>query len=337
MQQHPDYSQWDAFVMAHPDKTIFQHPDMWQLYHSAKDVFPIAVFSYDEYDDIDGVLLATVYSALHFIKFLTTRVIVYGGPLILANSTHSYDEILNTLVCKLENRLPWYTLFLQIRNFTHHIQRDYSFQALGFKKNDRLNIINPISEDYNLEQHIFSARKRQIRAGKRDGLVVREAANEKEVLLFYNQLKILYKEVRKPLPEYSFFLTFYKLSTSNALGKIWIIEKEGIVYGGMVCPITPTGACYEWYVCNNKSIKNSGAVLTGCVIAEIAKMGCSQFDFMGAGLPGKRYGVRQFKRSFGGKTTNFGRYNIIHNRILYYVAELIYTVRNRLQKYVIPQ
>lgn len=337
MQQHTEYAQWDAFVMAHPHKTIFQHPDMWQLYHSAEDISPITIFSYDEYDDIDGVLLATVYSSPHIMSYFTTRVVIYGGPLIQANPEHCYDAILNLLMSELLKKIPWYTLFVQIRNFTHNHQRDKSMQALGFKRYDRLNIINPISESTNLGQHIFPARKRQIKAGKKEGLVVREAANEQEVLLFYQQLKQRYIEIRKPLPEYSFFNTFFKISKSNLLGKIWIVEKDGLVHGGMVCPITPLGSCYEWYICNDKSIRNSGAVLTSEVLRNACNIGCTQFDFMGAGLPGKSYGVRQFKRTFGGATENFGRYNKIHNRVLYTLAELGYTFRNRFQKYFTHQ
>ena len=337
MKQHPDYSQWDAFVMAHPHKTIFQHPDMWQLYQSSEDIFPITIFSYDEYDDIDGVLLATVYSSQHIMRYFTTRVVVYGGPLIQAASTHDYDAILKFLVAELLKKIPQHTLFVQIRNFTHNDQRDKTIQTLGFKRYDRLNIINQISESTNQGQHIFPARKRQIKAGKRDGLLVREAANEHDVWLFYQLLKQRYKKVRKPLPEYSFFNTFFKSSESNLLGKIWIVEKDGLVHGGMVCPITPLGTCYEWYICTDKNIKNSGAVLTSGVLEDVCNMGCTQFDFMGAGLPGKSYGVRQFKRTFGGATENFGRYNKIHNRVLYTLTELGYTFRNRFQKYLTHQ
>ncbi len=45
------------------------------------------------------------------------------------------------------------------------------------------------------------------------------------------------------------------------------------------------------------------------------------FDFGGAGKPGEEYGVRNFKKRFGGKSVNFGRYELIHCKIKTMIAE----------------
>jgi lipid II:glycine glycyltransferase (peptidoglycan interpeptide bridge formation enzyme) len=45
------------------------------------------------------------------------------------------------------------------------------------------------------------------------------------------------------------------------------------------------------------------------------------FDFGGAGKPNKNYGVREFKRQFGGKLVNFGRYSKIHSPIKMEIAK----------------
>jgi lipid II:glycine glycyltransferase (peptidoglycan interpeptide bridge formation enzyme) len=45
---------------------------------------------------------------------------------------------------------------------------------------------------------------------------------------------------------------------------------------------------------------------------EAIKWGCKNdykiFDFGGAGSPGKKYGVREFKEKFGGNLVNHGRF-----------------------------
>jgi lipid II:glycine glycyltransferase (peptidoglycan interpeptide bridge formation enzyme) len=40
--------------------------------------------------------------------------------------------------------------------------------------------------------------------------------------------------------------------------------------------------------------------------------GYKVFDFGGAGIPGKEYGVREFKKQFGGKLVNYGRFEKIY-------------------------
>ena len=37
------------------------------------------------------------------------------------------------------------------------------------------------------------------------------------------------------------------------------------------------------------------------------------FDFGGAGKPNEEYGVRDFKKKYGGKLVNFGRYEKVHS------------------------
>jgi lipid II:glycine glycyltransferase (peptidoglycan interpeptide bridge formation enzyme) len=56
------------------------------------------------------------------------------------------------------------------------------------------------------------------------------------------------------------------------------------------------------------------------VIWEILKWGKENgyriFDFGGAGRPDREYGVREYKKKFGGATLNLGRYQKVHNRFL---------------------
>ena len=46
------------------------------------------------------------------------------------------------------------------------------------------------------------------------------------------------------------------------------------------------------------------------------------FDFMGAGVPDKPYGVRDFKMEFGGEAVEFGRYLYVRKPLLYKIGKL---------------
>jgi len=45
------------------------------------------------------------------------------------------------------------------------------------------------------------------------------------------------------------------------------------------------------------------------------------FDFMGAGNPYENYGVRDFKKRFGGEIVEYGRFIKINNSFLYKIGE----------------
>jgi lipid II:glycine glycyltransferase (peptidoglycan interpeptide bridge formation enzyme) len=45
------------------------------------------------------------------------------------------------------------------------------------------------------------------------------------------------------------------------------------------------------------------------------------FDFMGAGVPQKTYGVRDFKMEFNGEVVEYGRYLCIRKPLLYKIGK----------------
>ena len=46
------------------------------------------------------------------------------------------------------------------------------------------------------------------------------------------------------------------------------------------------------------------------------------FDFGGAGTPKKSYGVRDYKKKFGGKLVNYGRYEEIRRPLKFATANV---------------
>jgi lipid II:glycine glycyltransferase (peptidoglycan interpeptide bridge formation enzyme) len=53
-------------------------------------------------------------------------------------------------------------------------------------------------------------------------------------------------------------------------------------------------------------------------------------DFGGAGLPEEEYGPREFKRRFGGRLVNLGRYTIVHKPKMLKLIQNLYKVRRRI-------
>jgi lipid II:glycine glycyltransferase (peptidoglycan interpeptide bridge formation enzyme) len=73
---------------------------------------------------------------------------------------------------------------------------------------------------------------------------------------------------------------------------------------------------YDWYAGSKAEVDYVDEALVWHVLKENAGK-YKVFDFGGAGHPDKPYGVREFKRRFGGEMVNFGRYEKVHSKLKY--------------------
>ncbi|MCF7859876.1 MAG: peptidoglycan bridge formation glycyltransferase FemA/FemB family protein, partial [Candidatus Cloacimonetes bacterium] len=82
---------------------------------------------------------------------------------------------------------------------------------------------------------------------------------------------------------------------------------------------------YELYVCGEdgkyKDVYPS-VLATYAALDYGLKNNLKYFDFLGAGKPNEDYGVREFKKKFGGELVNYGRFKLILNKPLYKIGEL---------------
>ncbi len=76
---------------------------------------------------------------------------------------------------------------------------------------------------------------------------------------------------------------------------------------------------YDWYSGSDYRFSNMNPndSLIWYGIKDAISNNFSRFDFGGAGSPDKSYGVRDFKKKFGGKEVFYGRFQKNHKPILY--------------------
>ncbi len=357
-----DRQAWSRFIGSHPQGTVFQSPGMHDLFESAARMEPVALACTDENNNILGVLLAVIIRERDGIAgYFSKRTVVYGGPLVQVTDdeiikarergsigaqklrsaeaqepgnselekrhVHVTDLLLKALIREVGKR----SVFIQFRNFTEQEGLKEVFEKNGFTLNDRLNLLVDTSSLKTVKSHMSESRWRQVRKSLEQGALTREPKNIEEVRVFYDILNDLYKnKVKKPLPGWSFFGNFYRLS-NNGLnpGVILLVEYEGKIIGGILCPVTAGKVIYEWYVCGlDREYRHvyPSVLATWAAIEYAISNNIPQFDFMGVGLPHRPYGVREFKKRFGGSMVNYGRFSRINNKTLYNIAELGYNV-----------
>ncbi len=321
---------WNRFLENHPENTVFQSPEMFAFYQKVNNFTPYVFIAENEQKEITGVLLAVLIKEGKGIKgYFSSRAVIYGGPLIQKNNNAGVlNGLLSALVKKLKNK----TIFIQFRNFFQwNDDEKQIFQSHGFTFRDRLNLLVDTSSENAFWKGLSESRKRQLKKGlKNKEIKITDPFNEGEVREFYQLLYKLYKiKIKKPLPDFSFFQAFYGASKAGHLGIIRLVKVNDRIVGGILSPVTPGKNIYEWYITGlDKEYKNyfPSIMATWASIDYALHNKLEYFDFMGLGVPYKKYGVRDFKLKFGGEQVNFGRFARRNNKKFYLFAEFGYNI-----------
>lgn len=309
---------------------FFQSPDFLRLLHGIQGYEPFIIILKDN----DGIAATLTGSRIKEGKGLkahiSQRTVIYGHPVISKSVADDFAH--NKLLTEL-NRISNGSLFTQFRNDSDQETTKAWFKQAGYHWHDRLNLLKPLVNIEEAWMSMSSSRKRQINASRNNKLEVHESPTGDQLNEFYEILFKLYKNrVRKPLPPFAFFERFHALSqTGNFNGRILVCTSDGKVVSGILCPFTPGGSIYEWYVCGldeeYRQLKIYPSVMVTWAAMDLgSRLGCRTFDFMGLGIPTRKYGVRDFKTRFGGEWVNHGRWSRVNNPVLYPLAELGYNV-----------
>jgi lipid II:glycine glycyltransferase (peptidoglycan interpeptide bridge formation enzyme) len=134
-------------------------------------------------------------------------------------------------------------------------------------------------------------------------------------------IEYVYKKIKLPLFDKSIFL-----NAKNILGKDMLIyylcSKNKPIATRLI--IKYDNVFYDWYAGALEPKETSFQYVNDIIVWQILRdiVGKGKiFDFGGAGHPDKPYGVREFKRRFGGEMVNFGRFKKIYSPIKMKIIE----------------
>jgi len=330
--QGQEYIQ-DDFLDENGSENFFQSSSIPSLYGDIGkyDTLVLTAFSGER---LCGVLVAVhIRERIKGISY--PRLLVQSGPVIEDNQP-SRLQVLDSLLGTLKKEIPRDTVFIEIRNNLICEQECEIFMSHGFSWHDHLNGILNIQSRERVMNRIAPAKQRQIRRGIENGASLVQASSITEVKEFYHLLEELYTvTVKKPLPPYSFFRNFYQNIQSSGKGVILLVKAGEKVIAGIVCPFSGNHTVYEWYIASTRTSHKHmypGVLATWAGIEYAIDHGFKYFDFMGMGNPAQPYGVRNFKKQFGGEVINFGRWRYVNNKTLYNLSLLGYKFMKRFAK-----
>jgi serine/alanine adding enzyme len=278
-------------------------------------------------EDDNGVLVCSMLICLQkeegLKAFFSKRAIVYGGPIILEN----HEEVRKGLALLLKETKKYYNrkaIYLEIRNSLSYEKYSSIFNTEGWSFLEHLNVQLDLKEKSlnDVLSNMSYNRRREIKLSFKQNAKVNESTDENEIHQFYKLLKNLYTtRVKLPLPSESYFQNMSKTS----IGKVFIVSHESNIIGGAFTFVDNKSGIYTMYYAGNrnyhKKIFPTHLAIIGAIEFAIANK-YKMMDFMGAGKPGVKYGVRDFKLQFGGDLVEHGRFINILNPLMYNIGKV---------------
>jgi len=310
--------QWESFYLSNFFSSPFQSHSFYSLFNSIEGL-SANVFACEENNEIKALCVVTLQKEKGVKGYFSRRGIIYGGPLFHSNVTEDQiTELLKFINRYYKNKL----IYIEVRN-----NFDYSAFKEFFLKN-RWNYIPYLNFQIRCEskENIIGKfnrrRKREIKIAQEVGTTLCEAKTIEELRDLYNIISNLYKnKIKKPIFPLIFFEHFFKTN----LCKVILVKYEDTIIGGVICIKDANRGVYGWYGAGlDKEYKKNSPVVMGIYGAIMYAVDNNYlfYDFMGAGKPDEKYGVRKFKEEFGGDLVEYGRYLKIVNKPLYKLGKL---------------
>ncbi len=329
---HLDEMTWSEFVINNPRGNIFHSPEMYEVFKRAKGFSPALWAALDEDGAVQALMLTAKITVIGGpFKFMTTRAVVYGGP--LCSDGARGRAALDFLLREYNRRAGRDALFTEFRNV-----HDVSDLMPTLEKNkycfeDHLNFLIDLTlPSEELWKNIRSNAQRNIRKAQKSGVTIEEAQTPEEVDAAYTVLQDVYHRIQVPLPDRSLFTASFEVLHPKNMMHILFARLNGVNIGALTL-LVYKGSILYWYTgpLREYAEYRPGDLLVWSALEFGKKLGCHTFDFGGGGKPDEEYGVRDFKLKFGGRQVNFGRSVCVHAPTRLRVSEIGYSL---LRKYL---
>ena len=318
------------FLQHSPGFSYFQSPSFFNVCQASKHLKPGYILA-EEKDMLVGVLLffRQVQTAIPILSFLSSRVIIWGGPVTSRNS----DTLIAGLFQCYERQRPS-SQYTQIRNLFDTNGYKSLLTQRGYIYEDHLDIIvNLDVPEADLWKAVYTKRRNQIRRAEKEGCTVQQSTSLTDLYASYAILEEVYHRAKLPLPHISHFESLYNQTDAQAGLRLFTVVCENQIIACMLC-LAQGRWLFDYYAgaYSNSYKKYPNDLLPWAVFMWAKAQGMTRFDFGGAGKPHVPYGVRDYKKQFGGDLVCYGRYEKIHSGYLFQAIKTVYAGWQRIKR-----
>ena len=314
-----------------PESNIFHSPEIYKVYKKTSNYNPGLIIVRSDIGEIEGILLYRLQSYSRLLSYFTTRSIVVGGPLVRSSSHKS--EVTRKIFEIYESRIPGNVLFTEIRNLWEDNNRQKVMKKLGYDSKEHINyIINLSVGQKNLWKNLNKKRRNGIRRSIREEVTIATNFDLDLVSTHYEIFKEVYRKAGIPLSDISLFSSAYSLLYKSKMLKCFSAISNSVIIGALWV-LCYQDKMYNWYCASKPQFLNKypNDYLVWKAMEWGSDNNYNVFDLGGAGNPHTEYGVRNFKKKFGGRTIHPNRFYKTHNKSTYLTTKFFYDIIRKIR------
>ncbi len=324
----PEHPQWDEYVETHPKGTIFHTRAMAEAFAATEGFQTCAIAALDSQGSIVAMLVCCHVVTLPKLSRVASRSIQYAEPLCNANSlgVASLTQLLRWSDSQMRSK----SLLSEIRFV--HAQRDevHACRQAGYTCSAYLNFLVDTSNSVpQLWDAVSPKRRQKIRSSRRKGVLVRDDQTPDGVSRLHGMMRLSYRRAQVPILPENLFQNVLDMLPSGSVRLRTAFWNDRPV--ASILSLLYKDRVFSW--CGGTE-RIRGISPFACIVWEdiafAQENGFTVYDFGGAGYPGKPYGPRAFKASFGGDRVDYGRYSLTYSRWRLAMANCAYELSKTL-------
>jgi len=294
----------------------FQTKSVLRIYDGLKKVTPVRVEIISNQSCVAYTNLL-IFNDIGNLKYS----VIYDNPVY--NTSHDLILLLKKVkeVCKKNS-----CIFLEVRLSEHENIYKGVWEASSFNYKPWYNAVLVIDSAW--PKCISESKWRNIRVSIDLGYSFGDCESLNEIQIVFDIFKEHYRKINKPIPEKKFFENIYheanrkKLNPHSSSELFVTRHKNQIIAASVVLISSNTAAQFYFASLTNKKYVHPGSFHQWSMIEWAASRNYKWVDLVGGGEPNVYYGVREFKRRFGIKFEEVGRYNLIFKPAHFYFIKI---------------
>ena len=324
----------DEFVYKNPNTSIFQTPVMAEVYRRDKGCTPLILTAInDNTGEIVASLLARIKDEKSgFLSSFSKHSTIRGGPVFVDNKDgFAGVSLLLQQYNKIIENDAIYSRIYPLNDFTEIISYiKKNGYVYGDWQNFIINLDKPADEVW---KQLKKSRRYGVNKAKKRGVMIEELRGKESIPVFYDLLQETYKNRNIVFENISNFEVIFDILVPKNMAKFFMAKYEGR-YIAAILILLYKGVIYDWYAGSSQKREDlvlcPNDLIAWYVIEWGANNGFHIFDFGGGGEPDDTSGWIEFKRQFGGKLVNYGRYTKIHHSKKLWFSEIAFKVYRKL-------
>ena len=328
---------YDSFVSSNPYTSIFQSLEMAEVYKKNIDTEPLILVAINENNgEILASLLAKKMQAKKgFLSSFSVHSTIRGGPIF--KNTEDGVEAISFLLKEYNNLAnkwgPLYTrihpLFDTPQIISEYHKNEYEYSVWN---NFLINLNRPVEDVW---RDLDKYKRKNVNRAIKKGLCIEEINEKSIVPVFYEFLSQNYTERKQPLEDISNFEAIFDILIPKGMAKLFVAKFKD-EYAAMRLVLLYKGVVYDWYTGDSKKFLSlyPNDLLVWHILKWGVENGFQTFDFGGGGTSDQiAEGWVEFKKRFGGRLINYGRYTKVHQQKKLWIAEKVFKVYKKVKFY----